>query len=118
MKATICAAVLAAAMMAGPASAAELDISSCTFPATPAVPDGAQASEADMIAAGSAVRAYIAGTEQGLECLTAAQDGLGAEITPEQQQRITTAHDGAVDAMSLVAEGYNAAVRAYRAANP
>jgi hypothetical protein len=111
--------LIGAAALAGPAVAADLDLSKCTFPQAPAVPDGSTASEQDMASASSAVRSYISESEKGLACLEAAKQGLGEEpMTEEQQAQFNGTWDGAVAAMEEVANAFNQEVREYKAKNP
>jgi len=105
--------------LVGPVQAAELDISKCVFPQAPAVPDGSGASEEEMVNASGAVKAYVAGNDQGLACLDAAKAAVGEEpITEEQQANYTDTYNAAVDAAHQVGNSWNEAVRAYKAKNP
>jgi hypothetical protein len=109
---------LAAAALVGPVQAAELDISACTFPQAPSVPDGSTASEQEMLDASAAVKAFVAESTKGRECLDAAKQALGEEITEEQLTTYTSTYNTAVDAEVQAGDAWNQAVRAYKAKNP
>lgn len=102
------------AMLAGMAQAAELEIDHCSFPEPPTVPDGATASEEEMGLAGARVREFVAGVQTSLECLSAAEQSLGEEITPEQQAQLVTVYNNGVDQMNAIAEKYNEQVKVFR----
>ena len=95
--------------------AAEMDTSACIFPEVPEVPDGATASEEAMANASAAVRAYVGDTQAGLDCLSAVEESLGEEITDEQKAEIVTTYNANVDQMTLLVEGFNEQIRAYKA---
>jgi len=109
---------LAAAALVGPVHAAELDISGCAFPQAPTVPDGSTASEQQMLDASAAVKAFVAESTKGRECLDAAKQALGEEITEEQLAKYTSVYNTAVDAEVQAGDAWNQAVRAYKAKNP
>jgi len=103
-----------ALMGASMAQAAELDVSHCKYPEPPEVPDGANASEAEMGQSGAAVRQFVADVESSLQCLTTVEESLGDEITEEQQATLVAMYNQGVDRMNAVVENYNAQVKAYR----
>lgn len=103
-----------ALLLAGIAQAAEMDISHCSFPEPPEVPEGAAATETEMGEAGVAVREFVSGIQSSLECLTAVETSLGEEITEEQQAELVAVYNSGVDQMQSVAENYNAQVRAFK----
>jgi hypothetical protein len=100
--------------LAGMVQAAELDISHCKFPDPPEVPDGADATEAEMGAAGAQVREFVAGIQSSLACLTEAESALGDEVTEEQQAQLVAIYNNGVDQMNAVAQNYNEQVQAYK----
>jgi hypothetical protein len=112
MHKTILAVVLGVA--AGAVQAAELAIDHCKFPEPPTVPEGAEATEAEMGQAGADVRDFVANIQSSLECLTEAEQALGEEITEEQQAQLVTIYNNGVDQMNSVAQNYNAQVRAFK----
>jgi len=111
-KLTITALLLGAAWAA---QAADVDLSQCAFPATPSVPDGANATEEEMGAAATAVRAYVDATQAGLTCLGDLEASLGEAITDEQRQSIVASYNTNVDKLNATANAYNEAVRAFKA---
>jgi len=112
MQKTILAVVLGVA--AGALQAAELDIEHCKFPEPPVVPEGAEATEAEMGQAGADVREFVANIQSSLECLTEAEQAMGEDITEEQQAQLVAVYNNGVDQMNSVAQNYNAQVRAYK----
>ena len=70
----------------------------CSKPAAPNLPDPDTAVTPEMVKAKREVKAYLAAAEKYLECV-----------------KITSKHNAMVDEMQEVADGFNAAVRAYKA---
>ncbi len=103
-----------AGMLPALAYAVELDIAHCRFPEAPVVPDGADATEAEMGQAGAQVREFVAGIQSSLECLTAAETAMADEITEEQQAQLVAVYNNGVDQMNAVAQRYNEQVRAFK----
>ena len=99
-------------------AAASLDLSACAFPDAPAVPDGNTATHDQMTSAGAAVREFVANGEAQLGCLDDLRRSLGETVTEAQTTQIISAHNAGVDKLNEVAGAYNAAVKAYNAANP
>jgi len=99
----------------GLVGAAELDMSECTMPAAPSVPDGGTASNEQMLSAQSAVQGYVNAGYETLDCLKGLEASLGEEITPEQQKVLLDTHNGTVADMEAVAARYKDAVDAYKA---
>ncbi len=106
----------------GVASAAFVAITStafadCVRPPAPSVPDGATASKEEMISANQAVKKFVAETEAYIECVNTEEAAVPEEeVTPEMRESYVTRHNAAVDAMQGVAEQFNGAIRAYKAA--
>jgi hypothetical protein len=61
------------------------------------------------------VRSYIDETQAALECLTAVEQGMPGEITPEQRALLVSTYNKGVDEMNALAESFNAEVREFRA---
>lgn len=101
-------------MLAGAANLAMMpSFAACVYPKDVSVPDGAQATEAQMVAAKKSVKAYIAAMEDYLKCLDAeTADGSGG-ARPDQQGIRAQAREN----MRAVADRYNDEVLAYKAAN-
>ena len=92
----------------------------CNRPPAPTVPNGAQATNDDMVATHGAVKTFMADTQGYLECLQKieARHQEAETLTPELQQEYVTRYNAAVDSMETVAAEFNQAVRDYKAANP
>lgn len=88
----------------------------CDYPGSDdiVVPDGATASEQQMLKAQQTVTAYIKAMEDFLECLGREFDAL-EEPTPEAAQLRDLRHNAAVGAMEDIAERFNIQVRKYNA---
>ncbi len=104
----------AALLVASIAQGADLEVSQCAFPDAPTVPDGSSAAESEMGEAGAAVREYVTGVQSSLECLSAAEESMGEEITEEQQAQLVALYNAGVDQMNSVVENYNEQVRSYK----
>ena len=89
----------------------------CDLPKEVSVPNGSQASMDEMVAAQTAVKAYIAEMEDYLKCLDADLVSLGEEPTQEQADAHRTEYNAAVDTMNRVANSFNEEIRAYKALN-
>ena len=88
----------------------------CTYPQEATVPDGARATEAEMLAAKQRVKNYIAGVEDYLMCLeseAAAEPGPAPGVEPDRQADRTAA----LESMRNVTDSYNAQVLAFKAVN-
>jgi len=88
----------------------------CTYPEDIAVPDGANSSEAEMLAGQKLVKQYMADMEAYLDCIDAEAGAREEEQTPEQMALDTKRYNAAVDAMESVAAKFNDQVRAFKAA--
>ncbi len=97
------------------AAADGLDVSKCAFADVPQIADGATAAEADMVAAGKAVRAYLGEMQSALDCLRDMEKSMGGDITEDQQKVLTDTYNSGVDSMNTVADNYNAQIKAYKA---
>lgn len=90
----------------------------CVFPgpADIAMPDGATATEAQMIDTQRQVKAYVAEMEAYLACLDDEANTLKAsgEVTDEQLVINDKRYNSAVELMQGVAERFNVQVRIYR----
>jgi len=108
--------VLVGSVLAAPVNAADLDLSSCSIPALPTLPDGSKATQDEMVTASGAVKAYLAENDKALKCMESARAALGEEaLSEEQVANYTTLYNGIVDAAHQVGEGWNTAVRAFKA---
>lgn len=87
----------------------------CTQPEAPEIPDGNTAEESVLAAAGGEVREFVAATQDFLGCLERKEAGYGEEITEAQQAVVNAIYNNAVKAMQTAADGYNEAVRLFKA---
>jgi hypothetical protein len=93
---------------------------SCEYPARTDVPDGNTATKDEMVAGQRSVKSYMAAMEEYLSCIeTAEQETIaGGDLDEDaKQQRIAMfnkKYNAAVEAMNLIAEQFNAQVRAYK----
>jgi hypothetical protein len=108
--------VLVGSVLAAPVNAVELDLSGCSIPVLPTMPDGSKATQEEMVAASGAIKAYLAENDKTLKCMESARAALGeATLSEEQSANYTTLYNGVVDAAHKVGEGWNTAVRAFKA---
>ena len=96
----------------------------CTRPTMPAVPDGASATMDEMIAGQGAVKAFQADAQAFRACVDGKLAGLkaaaadGDEAAAETFKATTEAYNASVSDEETLAEAFNAAIRAYKEANP
>jgi hypothetical protein len=90
----------------------------CSLPEPASIPDGANATNEEMVGAQTHVKQYIADMELYIICLDQEAASLEEPPTVEQTQRHTQLHNSAVDSMEAVAAQFNEQVRAYKQANP
>ncbi len=109
MKKYLLAAILLAPLLT-PVAFAE-----CSKEAAPTIPDGASASEEELVAGQQAVKSYLASSNAFLECLDAEGVAAGAEELPEFKDARLATYNAAVDEMTAVADQFNAAVKAFKA---
>ncbi len=103
--------LIATSAMAGPAFA------DCGYPQDVSIPDGAAASEAEMVEGQKGVKGYMAEMDEYLKCLDEKSAALGEEITEEDRLMHVKKHNAAVDAMEQVAANFNEQIRAFKAKN-
>ena len=100
----------------------------CVMPEAPTMPDGASATMEQMIAGQTSVKAFQAANIEYMACVETGLNAAGAQLSaatgddkqPAQEayNEIEAAYNGAVSAEEEVAGQFNAAIRAYKAANP
>lgn len=83
-----------------------------------AIPDGATATEAQMLAARSEITAYMTAMENFLVCLEDELDAKGATAPAEYKEMMAKRIVSGDDERNRVAEAFNAALQAYRKAHP
>ena len=106
---------IAAAALLGTAVAAQAAEVDCDRPEAPDVPDGATATEGEIVEAGEAVRGYIASAQDFLACLEEKEASYGDDIDASEQALVDAIYNATVEAMNTAAADYNEAVRAFRA---
>ncbi|MGE0385779.1 MAG: hypothetical protein AB7Q97_13690 [Gammaproteobacteria bacterium] len=110
--------VAAASLWLGtPAMAQSLQILApdCRAPEAPNIPDGASATEDQLGATQTKVKAYLADADEYVNCLEKAKTSLGDTIQPEQEHVLVSAQNLMVDTMHATGDMFNAAVKKYKA---
>ena len=96
----------------------------CTYPKKPSdPPNGAKATQEEMVAAMKATKQYDADVKAYLACLDTETDSLisalGSDAKPEQIQQVKSKqnlkHNAAIDDLQKYADGFNTQLRAYKA---
>jgi len=95
---------------------------SCDYPERTSVPDGNTATKDQMVDGQRSVKSYMAAMEAYLSCIESAEQetvagGNGNLGEDAKQQRIAMfnkKYNAAVEEMNLIAEQFNAQVRAYK----
>ena len=96
----------------------------CDYPTRPHIPDGAEASKEDMLAAKNGVQEFLAAVDEYLRCVEADEQAAYAEVPADQrseadrQERelaLNRKFDAANEEKVLVGEQFNKEVRAYNA---
>jgi len=95
----------------------------CDYPERPGIPDGSTASKDELLAAKNDVGAFLAGVDDYLTCIEAAEKEAVAEAespsTEDLKRRdemLSSKFDAANEEKELVGEEFNQQVRAYNAA--
>lgn len=115
MKATIHALTLLSTIALAGVAHAE-----CSRPPEPTVPDGASASQEEMVQGQQDVKSFVEETNAFLDCLeaeekeaTAAAEEAEEPLTAEQRNTYVDRYNAAVDVMQKVAESFNAELRVF-----
>jgi hypothetical protein len=94
----------------------------CEYPERPTLPDGGTASKEEMIAAQSAVKAFLAAVDEYLTCIeqeekdaVAALDNPDEETIKRREDLLSKRFDAANEEKFLYGEQWNQQVRAYNA---
>jgi hypothetical protein len=94
----------------------------CEYPERPTLPDGSTASKDEMIAAQSAVKAFLASVDEYLNCIeqeekdaVAAMDDPDEETIKRRDELLSKRFDAANEEKFLFGEKWNQQVRAYNA---
>ena len=86
----------------------------CSRPDAPDLPDGKVSDLATMVEGQKAVKAYVAGTEAYLECLSGENEKSSEELAEEEIAERVVMHNAAVDDMEKVAAQFNEEIREYK----
>ncbi len=84
----------------------------CVPPELPAVVDARSATMDEMVASQSAVRDFMAASDEHLECLSEVIDA--PDLAREERAYLTSTYNRVIDAMEAVAEDFNDQVRLFR----
>ncbi|WP_119677303.1 hypothetical protein [Indioceanicola profundi] len=103
MTTTLRTALLAAALFIAPATA----MAECTLSSAPQIPDGASATDAEMVAAQQAVKSYLTETQEFLGCLEAESRG-------RTTSDFTKRYNEASERMEKLAADFNKQLRAFK----
>jgi hypothetical protein len=94
----------------------------CEYPERPTLPDGGTATKEEMIAAQSAVKAFLAAVDEYLTCIeqeekdaVAALDNPDDETIKRREDLLSKRFDAANEEKFLYGEQWNQQVRAYNA---
>ncbi len=87
----------------------------CSRLMAPELPDGDSADMQAMIDGQKAVKAYVAGMEAYLDCLTLEGEKVGADANPDVEMARIEEHNAAVDEMEKVAADFNEEIHEYKA---
>lgn len=92
----------------------------CDLPQSVSIPDGATASEGDMIKGSDAVKQFMADTNRYLACLDAESDNTRATVklasrdaNLQRENQMSQQHNAAVEEMEKVATAFNQAVEEF-----
>lgn len=87
----------------------------CGYPRdTSIIPNGASATEEEMLEAKKSVTGYVASLQAYIDCLAVEIDNADEESTPEQVEMQIKRHNAAVDQMESVANRYNDQLRLFK----
>jgi hypothetical protein len=89
----------------------------CPYPEEVSVPDGATASNDEMVNGQTLVKQFMAEMEDYLDCLDREEATIAEKQTPDAKDLHVQRHNAAVDAMEKMAAEFNEEIRAYKTAN-
>jgi len=87
----------------------------CVHPESIRIPDGATATNEEMVDGQMRVKEYMAEMEAYLDCLDKESAAAAEERTAEESAAVTQVYNSAVDEMHRIASAFNEEVRAYKA---
>lgn len=88
----------------------------CSRDSAPEIPDGAKATEAEMVAAQQAIKTYVASSEGYIACLDEEGKAAGEEEPAEAKVARVQSQNAVVDEMTEVAAKFNEEIKAFKAA--
>ena len=107
--------LLFSAAVLGEDESATKDIGAkCAVPNKPAIPNGRDATEDQMLAAQKTLKSYLAEGDTYLACLDQVEAGWGEAATEEQRAVVMILHNRLVDEMQTTADLFNQSVRAFK----
>lgn len=86
----------------------------CTKPSAPEIPDGAKASQDNMLAVQEDVKDFIAEGRQYLSCVKNQEAGLAEDASTEERQAVVDRYNAMIDKMKTASNQYNEAVKEYQ----
>ena len=89
-------------------------VKNCDYTDRPSIPNGRKATEAEMIEAQKAMKAFMEYGNAYLECLTEVEQSWGSDATEEQKATVVIFYNKVVDDMEEIAALFNSAVRAFK----
>jgi hypothetical protein len=106
-------------LIAGALLAAGAARAACEIPAPVAsIPDGATATEQELLATQTAIQAYVAAMDRYIACENEQLQTSGENAAAEFLFMMTTRIESARNEVDTIATRFNDAVRAFRAARP
>lgn len=87
----------------------------CSRPDAPAMPDGSNATKEQMIEGQQAVKAYMADTNQYLDCLSQQEKENAETETDETKAARLQSYNAAVADMEQVAASFNGEIKKWKA---
>ncbi|MFQ5659523.1 MAG: hypothetical protein ACE5GZ_03795 [Gammaproteobacteria bacterium] len=86
----------------------------CQYPKQPAVPNGREATEEELLTAQKGMKAYLAQGDGFITCIDKIESSWSEEEAKEKRPIVIMFHNRVVDDMNEVAQLFNSAVRAFK----
>ena len=99
-------------IVAAPSAALAQLAGHCLVDDFPELPDGGTATLEEMLEAQAEVRAFMARSEDSIDCLEDARDERN--LTPDQRSLLLRAHNDTVDVMEEIAGTFNDQIAIFR----
>lgn len=107
--------IVLCAVLAAPLASAEV-ATQCQRPIRPAIPDGASASETQLVTARGKLEGYLEKANKYLTCLRRFEEELGAAVTEVDGHELVGKYNAMVDEMYLAGDEFNIALRRFTTA--